>query len=46
MTSNINSRVTETNMVGSSETICETTFKFEEYRKIMPIHKEKLIKTF
>ena len=46
MTSNINSRVTETNMVGSSETICETTFKFEEYRKIMPIHKEKIDQNF
>ena len=46
MTSDINSRVTETNMVGSSETICETTFKFEEYRKIMPIHKEKIDQDF
>ena len=46
MISDINSRVTETNMVGSSETICETTFKFEEYRKIMPIHKEKIDQDF
>lgn len=46
MISDINSRVTETNMVGSSETICETTFKFEEYRKIMPIHKEKIDQNF
>ena len=34
------------NMIGSSETICETTFTFEEYEKIMPVHKKKINQEF
>jgi len=34
------------NQIGSSETICETTFDFSDYQKVMPEHKNKLDKEF
>jgi len=33
---------TKYNQIGSSETICETTFDFDEYEKVMPEHKKKI----
>ena len=34
------------NKIGSSETICKTTFNFDEYKKVMPEHKKKLDSEF
>ena len=37
---------TKYNQIGSSETICETTFDFSDYQKVVPEHKNKLNKEF
>ena len=37
---------TKYHQIGSSETICETTFDFSDYQKVVPEHKNKLNKEF
>ena len=39
-------KIINNKILGSSETICETTFNFDDYKPVMPEHKNKLDKEF
>ncbi len=39
-------KILNNKILGSSETICETTFNFDDYKPVMPEHKNKIDKEF
>ena len=39
-------KILNNKFLGSSETICETTFNFDDYKPVMPEHKNKIDKEF